>query len=296
MGFSGIDDYVTESTTNGKQRHQPFLRTIDTGATSAAGRWHSMLTTGGTGGAMTLTGTAGTGIVMNRSTAGALPLNADVTTDTRHLSRLYAQTSTATAVPATLILTDIIHIYPSCVLTGAPSTLSNHPTWTGTGDTRMTSAVGVQASLLVTTATTAGNGQITPTYFDQNGNSTAAPRSLYAPATATPIGCFYGDSNVAVAVGGPFMPIAAGDSGVQRISSYTINTGATSGVGCFILHRPIYEIPLAVINTPSLLNLINEDPAFPRIYDDACLGFMISVGGALVTNGLVAGSFKYTWG
>ncbi|CAB4139721.1 hypothetical protein UFOVP353_1, partial [uncultured Caudovirales phage] len=270
MGFSGIDDYVTETTSNGKTLLQNFTRSIDTGATSVAGRWHSMLTTGGTGGAMTLTGTAGTGIVMNRSTAGALPYMANTSPDTSHLVRMYGVTPTATAVPATIVLTDIIHIYPSCVLTGTPSTLSNHPTWTGTGNTRMTNAVGVQASLLVTTATTAGNGQITPTYFDQDGNSTAAPRSLYAPSTTTPTGCFYGDSVVAVAVGSPYMPLASGDTGVQRIASYAINTGATTGVGAFILHRPIYELPLAAINTPSLLNLINEDPAFPRVHDDAC--------------------------
>lgn len=296
MAFSGIDDYVTETTTNGKTLQLPFTRSIDTGATSVAGRWHSMLTTGGTGGAMTLTGTAGTGIVMNSATAGGLPHMADASPDTAHLVRMYGVTPTATAVPATLILTDIIHIYPSCVLTGTPSTMSNHPTWTGTGDTRMTSAVGVQASLLVTTATTAGNGQITPTYFDQAGNSQAAPRSLFAPATATPTGCFYGDSNVAVTVGPPYMSLASGDTGVQRIASYAINTGATSGVGCFILHRPIYEIPLAAWNTPSLLNLINEDPAFPRVHDDACLGFFINVGGALATGGLVTGSLKYGWG
>ena len=63
MAFSGIDSVVT-SITGGKQLPMVFNRTIDTGATSAAGRWHSLLTTGGTGGAMTLTGSAGTGVAL----------------------------------------------------------------------------------------------------------------------------------------------------------------------------------------------------------------------------------------
>ncbi len=295
MAFTGIDSIVT-SLAAGKSQMIPFIRTIDTGATSVAGRWHSCLTTGGTGGPMTLTGTAGTGIVMNSATNGRLPVEPDVAAELRHLLSLYGTTPAATAVPATLMLTDIIHIYPSCVLTGAPSTMSNHPIWTGTGDTRMTNANGVQCSLLVTTATTAGNGQITPTYLDQGGASQAAPSSLYAPATATPTGCFYGAANAAVTLGPPFMALAAGDYGVRQITSYAINTGGTSGVGAFILHRPIAAIPLAAANTPSERSFISDPFTLPRIHDDACLGLIINVGGALTASQTLGGSFTTVWG
>lgn len=295
MAFTGIDSIVT-SIGSGKARMLPFFRSIDTGATSVAGRWHSCLTTGGTGGAMTLTGTAGTGIVMNSSTVGALTVGPNVATDIRHLLSLYATTPAATAVPATLLLTDIIHIYPSCALITTPSTLSNHPTWTGTGDTRMTNANGVQASLLVTTALTAGNGQITPTYVDQDGNSQAAPSSLYATATTHPAGCFYAAANAAVTLGLPYMPLAAGDYGVRQITSYAINTGGTSGVGCFILHRPIASIPLAAANTPTERSFISDPFTLPRIYDDACLGLFINVGGALVAAQTLGGSMSVVWG
>jgi hypothetical protein len=295
MAFTGIDSVVT-SITGGKSLFMGFNRTIDTGATSVAGRWHSCLTVGGTGGAMTLTGTAGTGIVMSGSTGGRLPVGPDVSTDLKHLVTLLGTTPAATAVPATLMLTDILHIYPSCALTGTPSTLSNHPTWTGTGNTRMTAAGGVQCSLLVTTATSAGNGQITPTYFDQDGNSTAAPSSLYAVSTTHPTGCFYASANAAVTLGSPFMSLAAGDYGVQRVVSYVVNTGATSGVGCFILHRPIATIPLAAVNTPSERSFISDPFTLPRVYDDSCLGLMINVGGALTASQTLAGTFGVAWG
>jgi hypothetical protein len=296
MAFSGIDSIVT-SITGGKQLQQVFNRTIDTGATTAAGRWHSLLTTGGTGGPMTLTGTAGTGIVLNGSYAGRLPIGPDVSTDLRHLLKWGATTPSSTVTPATLMLVDLIHVYPSCVLTGAPSTMSNHPTWTGTGDTRMTNANGVQAAILVTTAITAGSAQITPSYLDQGGaGPVAAPRSLYAPSATTPTGCFYGDGGAALTLGAPHMPLAAGDYGVQRISSYTINVGGTSGVGAFLLYRPIATIPLAALNTPSERSFISDPFTLPRIYDDACLGLFIMLGGSTTTNQVIEGDYASVWG
>lgn len=291
MAFTGYDSVIAAKVA-GKSRRINWNRTVVTGATSAAGRWHEMLSGAGTGGSMVLTGTAGAGIVCNKSTAGALPIGPDVATDLRYLLKAMAVTGATTLAPATILLTDIIHIYPSCVLTGTPTTLSNHPTWTGTGDTRMTNAQGVQCSLVVTTAITSGNGQITPTYVDQDSNSQAAPSSLYAPATATPIGTLYGQTNTAITVGGPYMPLAAGDSGVRQITSYTINTGATSGVGAFILHRPIEEIPLAAANVPGMLEWMLGE----RIYDDACLGMFIQIGGAATVGQQVTGSFGTVWG
>jgi hypothetical protein len=296
MAFNGIDSIVA-AIAAGKANQLPFTRTIDTTATTAAGRTHALLTTGGTGGPMTLTGTAGTGIVLSAATAGRLPVGADVAADLRHLLKLLAQTPSATVAPATLQLVDLIHVYPSCALTGTPSTMSNHPTWTGTGDTRMTNASGVQAALLVTTATTAGNGQITPSYLDQGGaGPVAASRSLFAPATATPAGCFYGDAGLAVTVGPPNMALASGDYGVQRISSYAINTGATSGVGAFLLYRQIATLPLAALNTPSERSFISDTFTLPRIYDDACLGLFITLGGATTTGQVIQGDYATAWG
>jgi hypothetical protein len=291
MAFTGVDSIIAARTA-GKCKRINFNRTVVTGATSAAGRWHEMLSGGGTGGPMVLTGAAGAGIVCNKNTVGALPIGPDVATDLRHLISMLAITGGATLAPGVILLTDIIHIYPSCALTGAASTLTNHPTWTGTGNTRMTSADEVQCSLVVTTAGTAGNGQITPTYLDQLGNSQTAPSPLYAPVATAPVGCLYGQTNAAVTVGGPYMPLGATDTGVQRISSYAINTGMTTGVGAFVLHRPIEEIPLAAANIPSMLEWILGE----RIYDDACLGMFIQLGGAATIGLQVTGSLKTTWG
>lgn len=292
MAFTGIDSII-QSKASGKKLRLPFNKTVVTGATSVAGRWHELLSGIGTGGPMTLTGTAGVGIPMNKTKSGALPLGADVAADLRHILSAMAITGGATLAPGILLLTDIIHIYPSLALTGAPTALSGHPTWTGLGDTRMTKADGVEASLIVTTAGTAGNGQIGQlNYTNQAGVGAKASGTMFAPAIATPIGALYGQTGVIVTVGGPYFPRANGDLGIQSVQSYTITTGLTTGVGCLVLHRPICEIPLAAANIPGMIEWILGD----RIFDDACLGFLMQIGGAATAGQQVTGSLELVWG
>ena len=296
MGFTSWDDFINQTTVNKKIGQSMFNKTVYTSATSVAGRWHECLSQLGTGGQMTLTGTAGTGIVMNKSSNGALPFGADVSgTATKHLINLAVNTPATTLAPAWVLLTDIIHIYPSCVLTGAPSTLSNHPVWTGTGDTRMTNAEGVMCSLIVTTATTAA-GTILPNYTNTGGLTKTASRAMCAPIAATPMGCLYGATGTAATVGAPFMELAAGDTGVKQINSYTIPVAGTNGVGCFILHRPIAMVPLALANLVGERDFASGVPLFPRIYDDACIGMFVQLGGAMTANNVIIGSANFAWG
>ena len=298
MGWTSHADFVLETNANGKKQTLDFNRTVITGATSVAGRWHEAMSGAGTGGAMTLTGTPGTGIVMTRSTAGALPLNANVSTDTRHMIAGFSMSTSTTIAPASVLLTDIIHIYPSCVMVTTPSTISNHPTWTGTGDTRMTSAVGVQMSMLLTTAGTVA-GQIQPTYTNQAGTAgrttAGIAGSFCSVIAAHPAGCFASTSVTATGnIGGLFLPTVAGDTGIQKLDSYAITTGITSGVGCFILHRPIAYLPIGAANALTMADYYTL--GLPRIYDDSCLAIFALVGGAYAAGGVVQGQVVYGWG
>lgn len=298
-GFNSLDDLISQTTASGKKQVLDFSRTLVTGATSAAGRWHEALTGGGTGGQFTLTGTAGVGVAMNSATTGALPLNAAVAPATRHVMSANVITSSTTAAPAYVLLTDIIHVYRSCSIVTTPSTLTTHPTWTGTGDTRMTNANGVFASVLMTTASTVAP-QLTLTYTNQAGTAgrtTTAPNgSVFGPVAATPAGCFLNQTTVTGTTGGLFSPLAAGDLGVQKVDSYAINTSGTGGVACIILHRPICYIPVAVANAASVLDFLTGVPALPRIYDDSCLAIISRVGGAYAAGGVIEGQITYGWG
>lgn len=296
MGFNSVDALYNAISENGQILNLPFTKTINTGATSVAGRWHECLSGGGTGGAMVLTGTAGAGIAMSKNSVGALPVGPDVgdPTMTKHLLAMSLNTPGATAAPAYVMLTDIIHIYPSLVMVTTPSTLSNHPVWTGTPGTRMENAKGVQLSALLTTASSAC-GQITPTYTDQDGNSQATARSMHGPVAAHPAGALFGDVGVTATPGGPVAPLAVGDYGVRQVNSYAINTGATGGVGCMILHRPICTLPLAAANTTTERDFTTGPIRLPRIFDGACLGLFLQIGGALTTGNVITGELVVGW-
>lgn len=296
MGFSTVDALYNAITTSGQILSVPFSKTVQTGATSAAGRFHEALTGGGTGGATVLTGTPGTGLARGATDVGALPIGPAVEpSQTKHLLSMTINTPATTLTPAMLILTDIIHVYPSLVMVTTPSTLSAHPTWTGTGDTRMTNARGVQLSALLTTASSAA-GQITPTYVDQDNNTAqATARSMHGPVAAHPVGALFGDVGVTATPGGYTAGLAVGDYGVRQVTSYAINTGATGGTGCFILHRPIAVIPLAAGNTPTVMDFTTGPIRLPRIYDNAHLGFFLQIGGALTTGQVINGELVFGW-
>lgn len=296
MGFASADALYNAITVNGQYLAVPFSKTIQTGATSVAGRWHECFTGGGTGGTGVLTGTAGTGIVMTNTTAGALPYGPAVeTTMTKHLLAMSVTSPSATIAPAYVMLTDIIHIYPSLVEVTTPSTLSNHPTWTGTGDTRLTSAKGVQLSLIQTTASSVA-GAITPTYVDQDNNAgQVTARALQGVVAAHPVGALWADTGVNATIGGPVAALGVGDYGVRQVNSYTIGTNATGGVGAFVLHRPICTIPLAAANTPAERDFSTGPIRLPRIYDGACLAVFVMIGGALTTGQIIEGELVFGW-
>jgi hypothetical protein len=299
MGWTSIDALVNDITVNGKFLKIPFNRTIYTSATSVAGRWHELLSAGGTGGPMVVTGTAGAGAAYTSASPGALPIGSNTGTDIKRLLSMSAVTNSATVAPAYLVLTDILHMYRSCTFVTTPTALSGHPTWTGTGDTRMTNANGVMVSVMETTASTVA-AQITLTYTNQAGvgsRTIAAPGgSLFAPVAATPAGALLGQTGTAATVGGPYTPLMVGDYGVQSVQSYAINTSGTGGAGAIVLHRPIATIPIALANLASERDFLAGIPTLPRIYDDACLGFFIMVGGALTAGSVVSGELNFGWG
>lgn len=290
MGFSSIDDLVTKITVNGQFQRLPFTRVIQTNATSAAGRWHELFTGVGTGGAGSLTGTAGLGAALNSATAGALPqASVTVTPATKHLLSMAVVTAGSTAVPAWLMLTDLLYIYPSCVVTGTASTLSN----VAAKPTRFNNGAGVQCSCIVSSALGATTPTLTMTYTNQAGvgSKTAA---FVTQAASLPLGSMLG-GGVSTSLTGPYLPLAAGDSGVRQLDSYTHANGTTGAVA-FVLHRPLAMIPLVAANTAGERDFLNQVPALPKVEDDACLALFALVGGALTGGNSVSGELLMGWG
>lgn len=288
-GFTSLDDFITETTVNGKSAISSFIRTINTGATSAAGSWHDTFSGGGTGGTGVLTGTAGLGTAMSASTAGAIPFGAGVLPDLRYVTRFSAQAASATAVPGVILLTDLLYIYPSCTVTAPATTLSN----AAARPARFGSGAGVQASAIVASALGAATPLLTLTYTNSSGTGSRTGR-LSAAAVSHPVGRLLSGTATAGTLAGPYMTTDTGDVGVQQIDSYAITSGGTTGTVSFVLHRPILEIPLIAANAPAFESYIGAD--MPQIDDDSCLAMFVLVGGALVAAQTITGSMRHAWG
>ena len=134
-----------------------------------------------------------------------------------------------------LMLTDLLYMYPSCVVTGTPTTFNNG----AAKPTRHNNGAGVQCSAIVATALGAATPTLTVTYTDQGGVSGSG--AVTASANSLPVGSLM-SGGAAAQLGAPFMSLSAGDSGVRQLDSYTLASG-TTGTVTFVLHRPIATIP-----------------------------------------------------
>ena len=289
MAITTLDSLLTELGAGNSQKLSGF-RTIVTGATSVAGRWHECFSGTGSGGPMALTGTAGLGTARSSANSGAFPQQTvNVSPDTKHLLTLSAVTPATTAVPGFLMLTDLLYMYTSCVLTGTPTTLNNG----AAKPTRFNNGVGVQCTGIVATAVGAATPALTLTYTDSGGTGSNTG-NLTASANSLPVGSCFSGGTVAT-LGSPYMNLANGDSGVRQLDSYTLASG-TTGTITFMLHRPIATIPLVAANVAGERDFVFNMPSLPDIPDDACLGFFLMTGGALTANNQVIVDMKMAWG
>lgn len=292
MAFSGLDDMISEMAAGKKQRIRSN-RIVNTGATSAAGRWHEAFAiSNGTGGIGVLTGTAGVGVARDASSVGALPLNpVNVTPDTRHVQAMMCVTPATTLVPGLCNLIDILYIYPSCVVTtGAGTTISN----AAAKPTRFNNGKDVKLGAIVAgTALGAASPLITVTYTDQDGN-TGNTGFLSAAANSLPIGALLSGAAIA-APGSPEMLFAAGDTGVRDLVSYT-TAGGTTGTVTFFLYRDLAEVPIIAANLGGERDYLSQIPSLPTVDDNACLAFLVLTGGALVVNSPIISTVQFAWG
>ena len=282
MGFASVDAMVA-AITGGQNLKTVFQKTSNNAAASTAGRWHDTLQWTGVPTQMSLGGTAGTAVQLTSSTAGALPIGGNVSPDTRHLLNLAAWSPTATVVPATLILCDFLLMYPSLVVTGTPTTLTN-----GVGLPRYTNGEGVQGIVTVNSALGAASPALTFTYTDNGGTGSNVASAHTSPGNSAPLStCFQTD-------GSPFIRLASGDNGIRSVQSYTLSAG-TTGTASLILCKPLATIPLLAINTASERDFVYQLPSLPRIEDGACLGFLVQVGGAMASSSTIMGYADMAW-
>lgn len=278
MSFSSIDDLIAEISA-GKFYKSIFRKSSNNAAALAAGYWAEAFQWTGLPAQGVVSGTAGTGVQLNSSTTGALYSGGNVSPDTKHLLNILGWTPTTTMCPATIILCDFLTMYPSLVVTGTPTTIS------GVALPRYATGDGVEMICSVAGAQGAASPALTFTYNDGSTNRVAAAHT--APGNSAPLSALY------VTDGSPFVR-KVGPNATQLVS-YTLASG-TSGSATVFFVKPLAQIPLLALNTPSERDYVYQLPSLPKIEDDACLGYILNVGGAMIANAKLDIIADFAWG
>ena len=295
-GFSSMDDFITETTVNGKFFRADWNKNVFPTTAQTAGTWYSLSQGAGNPSASTLFG-GGTNLAfqaMDDTQAGAIPHGGNVSTDTKHIVNASAFSAAATTMPAVFMLVDMLGFYPITTTTAITAqTLSN-----AVSIPRYTTGAGVQAFITPSTVYGAGSPTVTLSYTNSAGvaaRATPAAPALPTETTASPVGSIT-CSGTGSGKYGPFLPLAGGDSGIRSVQSITFSASHTSGVANLVLCRPLLTLPMTTVGVAAERDLMNQVPSLPRVFDGANLSWLMYAGAGTPVNSSFFGHLDFAWG
>lgn len=93
----------------------------------------------------------------------------------------------------------------------------------------------------------------------------------------------------------PFIPLAAGDTGIRSIQSLTLSASYVSGEFSVALCRPLISMPISALGLATERDFVNGLPSMPRIYDGANLIWLMNSGAATPINSSLIGHLDVAW-
>lgn len=230
----------------GMQYPRTFAKAVT--GTMVAGRPHSTFYLAGHPGAAVAPtpGIAGAALT---SYSGQLPFTNPVSGNT-YLARFQGQATIA----GTLVLADRLWHNSALVVTTTGAQTVNSVAWPARDVDGSTNGNGVRIGLEVSTATGAGAATPSISYTNQAGTAGKTGSMEVAYAASSIAGTFY-----------PFT-LAAGDTGVRSIQTYTGGVSMTSGTIHLVAYRELARLELTAGNVPSAIDALTS--GFPRLFDN----------------------------
>lgn len=221
--------------------------------------------------------------------------------------------TTTTTLPAGLSLATTYYWHRTGAGTGNVSTsLANldaatyvncSDTGTGThtatlyiGDRQPSHGAGVQAFITPSVVLGAGTPNIQLTYTNAAGTAgKVTPTTLPISNASAPVGQIE-YSGTAAGKYGPFVPLAAADTGIRLVEQFNYNVTHTAGTTNVVLARPLLTMPMTTLGVASERDLLNQLPSLPRVYDGACLVWLMYAGAATPVSSAFYGHLDLAWG
>jgi len=209
------------------------------------------------------------------SYAGQIPF-ANGASD-QYLARFTAQCNVA----GTLILADRLWHNSGIVVTQTTAQTINSAAWPARDKAASTNGDGVYIGLEVSTATGAGASTHSISYTDQSGNAgaTGSPRVAYAASSIA--GAFY-EYN-----------LAAGDTGVRSIQTFTSTVSMTSGAVHLVAYRPLARLALPAGGWDYAIDALTA--GLPKLHDNT-VPFLIFIPATTTAPSNIQGQIIYTHG
>lgn len=293
-GFNSQDDMINQISTNGKFYRADWQKSTFATTAQTAGLWYSLQRGGGNPSADTILGT-GTNLAFQAlrdsvATAGGIQHGGDVG-GFKHLLNAAAQTAAATTAPCVLMLVDLLGFYPiTTVTTTGAQTLNNTVTLP-----RYTDGAGVQAFLTPSTVMGAATPNLSIGYTNSSGVAgKATPATLPIGNSAAAVTSIV-YSGTGAGKFGPFMPLAAGDAGIRSVQSVTLSASYVSGVLNLVLAKPLLTLPITTLGVTAERDLVNQFMAMPKVYDGACLAWIMLAGAATPVASPISGHLELGW-
>lgn len=206
----------------------------------------------------------------------------------KHLKRVTALTTTATALPMAMRLCDYLMFYPFIDEgTTDAQTLDN-----STALSRYTDGAGVQI-MAISVAGRTGGQTLQVTYTNQDGTAGRLSR-VVKQNTAAANGNVVTTDRAVVGCGGPFIPLQAGDTGVRSIESVQMISGVDVGLFALVLVKPLAQMQIRGIDAPVEVNYFTDFGQLPVIEDDAYLNFLCCPLGTLAATA-IHGDITTVW-
>lgn len=277
MGFSSLDDFISEVTTGGKFWRQEFNKL--TGVAFTAGRCYDLSLSNGNPIQQLYAGTNLTFVPLDGTIGKGIWHGGNVTPDTKHLVNIGLMSTVATAVPSIVELVDVLGYYPLTT-----NTITTAQTLINTLSLpRYTDGAGVRAYIVAVGTMGAGTPNITMTYTNQAGVSgRTMPVTVSAVTTAVQGHIVHSDPSAGKYF--PFLPLAAGDTGIRSVQSIQLSATMTSGSMALVLCKPLTSLPLTTAGVMAERNLMTQLPSLPRIIDGANLNMLFFTAAATAAN------------
>ena len=297
MGFSSRDDLVYKVSSLGQ-----FLRRDNAKITSpvaTAGGWHSLFGYAGYPNASTFPSAQDlvfqacteTGGDAASATILGIQHGGNVAPESKYVRRVMAMNVTAAGVPQRLYLLDYLGFYPFVDMgTADAQTLTNTQSLT-----RYTDGEGVQIMAVLVAPHSLVGDTFTVTYTNQDGTADRVTPAHTMTTAVAVNGTILTTQTAGAGRFGPFLTLAAGDTGVRSVQSVQCAAGTDVGLFTLVLVKPLCEFTIRGIDAPVEIDYLTDaGMKVPQVVDDAYLNFIACPNGSL-SGAALNGDITFVW-